>query len=84
MDSTKNIEKYIQDRLKQARFESGLSQTEAADFLKRHQSFVSRSENGSRRVDIIDLIQFGKIYHKPIKYFLPKDLISETSKEESL
>ena len=76
MESTKDIEKYIQERLKQARLESGLSQTEAAKLLKRHQSFVSRSENGTRRVDIIDLIQFGKIYNKPIKYFLPEDLFA--------
>ena len=73
MKSIRDIEKYIQERLKQARLEAGLSQAEAADLLKRHQSFVSRSEHGARRVDIIDLFQFGKIYNKPIKYFLPKD-----------
>ena len=76
MESTKNIEKYIRDRLKQARLESGLTQAETADLLKRHQSFVSRSENGIRRVDIFDLIQFGKIYNKPIMYFLPEDLFA--------
>ena len=57
-------------RLRAARLEAGLTQEEVAGRLGRSQTFVSRSETGERRVDVIELQAFAVIYHKPISYFL--------------
>lgn len=42
--------------LKQVRGESGLKQSELADKLGMHQSYVSRIENGERKVDVVELV----------------------------
>jgi transcriptional regulator with XRE-family HTH domain len=62
--------KVIRERLRQAREQAGMSQADSATLLNKPQWFVSRSETGTRRVDIDELIQFGKIYSKPLRYFL--------------
>jgi len=57
------------ERLKKARLEAGLTQSEAAAKLKKPQSFVSKSEAGERRVDVIELEDFAKAYSRSISYF---------------
>lgn len=56
-------------RLKQARAHAGLTQAEAAAKLRKPQSFVSKSESGERRVDVIELEDFAKVYERPISFF---------------
>jgi transcriptional regulator with XRE-family HTH domain len=56
-------------RLKRARTEAGLTQLEAADQLRKPQSFVSKSESGERRVDVIELESFASVYGQPILFF---------------
>ena len=58
-------------RLKDARQMAGLTQVDAARALRRHQSFVSKCESGERRVDVIELEGFAKLYRKPLSFFLP-------------
>ncbi len=55
--------------LRSARLASGKTQVQVAKLLKKPQSFVSKSESGERRVDVVDLQQFAKIYKKPFSYF---------------
>lgn len=55
--------------LKSARFKSGKTQVQVALILKKPQSFVSKSESGERRVDVIDLKRFAKIYGKSLSFF---------------
>jgi hypothetical protein len=50
---------------------AGLTQVDAARGLRRHQSFVSKCEAGERRVDVIELEAFAKLYRKPLSFFLP-------------
>ena len=58
------------NRLRTARLAAGLTQEEVAERLGKHQSFVSRSETGERRMDVIELQAFAAIYQKPVSYFL--------------
>ncbi|OGN32809.1 MAG: hypothetical protein A3I92_02560 [Candidatus Yanofskybacteria bacterium RIFCSPLOWO2_02_FULL_43_10b] len=62
--------KYIVEQLKRARQEAGLGQIEVAKLLGKTQSHVSKVEAGQRRIDIIALKEFTRIYKKPMDYFL--------------
>jgi transcriptional regulator with XRE-family HTH domain len=46
----------FRELLIQARKDAELTQTELADRLKRPQSFVSKYENGERRLDLIEFL----------------------------
>jgi len=54
------------DRLHEARRQAGLTQVEVAAKLRRPQSFVSKCETGERRVDVVELEQFARLYKKPL------------------
>ena len=58
-------------RLKAAREDSGMTQTEVAKRLRKPQSWVSKSESGERRVDAVELGEFAKAYGKGVRFFLP-------------
>ena len=62
--------KSITEKLKMARGKSGLDQKEVAKKLGRTQSYVSKIETGQRRIDIVQLREFAKIYKKKIDYFI--------------
>lgn len=65
---SKDYKEFLQ-KFKKARREAGLTQVEVAKLLKKPQSFISKCESGERRVDIIDLKRFAKLYKKPLSYF---------------
>ncbi len=56
--------------LRKARKESGLTQVDVAQKLNQPQSYISKCESGERRVDVIELLRFSKIYNKQIEYFI--------------
>lgn len=56
--------------LRTARVEARLTQAEVARALDRPQSFVAKCESGERRVDVIELLDFAKLYRKPLQYFV--------------
>ena len=62
--------KYIVEQLKKARQEAGLEQEQVAKMLKKTQSYISKIESGQRRIDIITLKEFAKIYKKDISFFI--------------
>jgi len=62
--------KKVIERLKKARQESGLKQIEVAEKLGKPQSYISKIEQGERRVDIAELKLIAQIYKKQIDYFL--------------
>jgi len=41
-------------------------------------SFVSKSESGERRVDVIELLAFADVYRVPITDFLPRRSVRKT------
>jgi len=55
-----NEQQCFQDLLKQIRLEAGLKQTELAELLGQSQAFVSKYENGERRLDLLELRQICK------------------------
>lgn len=57
-------------RLKQARLEAGLTQTEVARKLGKPQSFVSKCESGERRLDPLELQKFAELYRKDLMVLL--------------
>ncbi len=57
-------------RLREARFESGLKQKEAAARLGKPQSYISKIERGERRLDVAEIKLFAKIYKKPVSFFV--------------
>lgn len=62
--------KNVTFKLKTARLEAGLTQTQVAIKLKKPQSFVSKIENAERRVDVAELAILARIYQKDISYFV--------------
>lgn len=64
--------RYLMDRMREARTESGMTQSEVAAALDRPTSFVSKCELGERRIDPIDLDKLAELYGKPLEYFLPR------------
>lgn len=50
--------------LRRAREEAQLTQVEVAIRLRKPQSYVSKSEAGERRVDVIELLEFLHVYGK--------------------
>lgn len=58
-------------RLRQARSDSGLTQTQVAAALHRPQSWVSKSERGERRVDVLELHDLAALYRRPLEWFVP-------------
>ena len=58
-------------RLRSARENAQLTQAQVARRLHVPQSFVSKCESGERRVDIVELRDFARIYGKPLTDFLP-------------
>ncbi len=62
--------KKIVERLKVARIESGLGQTEVANKLGKTQSYLSKIESGQRRFDVLQLKEFAKIYKKSLDFFV--------------
>ncbi len=55
--------KRLLDALKSARISADLTQSQAAERLKKPQSFVSKCESGERRIDVIELLEYCHLYN---------------------
>ncbi len=60
-------------RLVEARREAGMTQVQVAAALGKHQSLVSKCENGERRVDALELAAFARVYRRPLGWFLGEE-----------
>lgn len=59
------------ERLREARKLAGLTQSEAAQAFGKPQSFISKCESGERRVDIVEISVFARLYRvKDLSFFL--------------
>lgn len=68
-------------RLKQARLAAGLTQGQAAQRLGKPQSYVSKCESGERRVDVVELAAFARVYGVRLPFFAdrPTTAVAENS-----
>ena len=62
--------KRIVERLKLAREQAKLDQTEVAKRLGKTQSYISKLESGQRRIDLVQLKTISKLYKKPLDFFI--------------
>jgi transcriptional regulator with XRE-family HTH domain len=62
--------KVLVNKLLKARKEAGLTQVHAARLLKKPQSYVSKSEAGEQRLDVLELKRFAAVYKKSLDYFI--------------
>ena len=62
--------KEIINRLKRARIDIGLSQHVVAAKLGKPQSYISKIERGERRIDVVELKAFARLYKKSLDYFV--------------
>lgn len=60
----------IIQKLKKARLDSGLTQKEVAQKLKKPQSYISKVEAGEQRIDILEIKEFSNLYGKKINFFI--------------
>lgn len=60
----------IINRLKATRLKAGLSQQEVANRLDKPQSYISKIESGERRLDVVEIKKFAKIYKKEVGFFV--------------
>ena len=58
------------EKLRSARIERGLTQEEASVAFSRPADFVSSVEDGTRRIDPVELCRFAVLYQKPVTWFL--------------
>lgn len=61
---------YAVAQLRKARREIGYSQKQAAELLGKTQSHISKLESGQRRIDIVLLKMFARIYKKDLSFFI--------------
>jgi len=64
--------KFLVAQLKKARQSAGLDQKDVAELLGKTQSYVSKIESGQRRIDIVQLKEFARVYKKDLDYFIKK------------
>ena len=62
---------FLVGRLRRARVEAKLSQSEVAKVVGLTQPLISRIEAGQRKIDPIELSMLCRIYGKPVRYFVP-------------
>jgi len=51
----------LRELLIEARKDAGLTQVDVADRLGRTQAYISRYENGSRRLDVIEFFEIAEV-----------------------
>lgn len=70
MMSNKYRARLLAGKLRDVRVAAGLSQNQLASRLHKPQSYISRCESGTRRIDIFELQEFARVYRKPLMFFV--------------
>jgi transcriptional regulator with XRE-family HTH domain len=59
-------------RLRAARDKAALTQVQVARRLGKPQSFVSKSESGERRIDVVEAAEFARFYGVRVDDLVPR------------
>lgn len=72
MQKTQHTRKYdrLLKALRAARKASGLTQLEVTERLRTYATYVSKCESGERRIDVIELAEFCRLYGLKLTDFL--------------
>lgn len=72
MQKTQHSRKYqrLLKTLRRARKQAGLTQLDVADKLGTYASYVSKCESGERRIDVVELADFCRLYGLTLTEFL--------------
>ncbi|MBI2639510.1 MAG: helix-turn-helix transcriptional regulator [Candidatus Sungbacteria bacterium] len=62
--------KKVVENLRKARENAGLRQEDVAQKLGKPQSYISKIERGERRVDVVELKAFARLYKKSLDFFV--------------
>lgn len=62
--------KKVVKNLRKAREDAGLRQEDVAQKLGKPQSYISKIERGERRIDVVELKAFARLYKKNLDFFL--------------
>ncbi len=64
MQKSQHTQKYgrLLKALRQAREDAGLTQLDVAERLGVYASYVSKCESGERRIDVVELAEFCRVY----------------------
>lgn len=65
-----NEQEILIRKIKSARLDLGLTQSEASKLFKKSQSYISKVEAGQLQIDLLELKEFARIYKKDINYFI--------------
>jgi len=79
--------KYIKARIKEAREDAKMTQSELAQKLERNQVYFSKLESGGLVPSVIELLGIAQFTKKPVQFFMPLQEESEdilTGKEWQL
>jgi len=79
MQKTQHTRRYerLLTALRAARLRSGLTQMEVAKELGTYASYVSKCESGERRIDVVELADFCRVYGVGLIPFLEGAGLSE-------
>jgi transcriptional regulator with XRE-family HTH domain len=72
MQKSQHTRKYEQllGALRAARKRAGLTQLDVAERLETYASYVSKCESGERRIDVVELAEFCRLYGVKLTDFL--------------
>jgi transcriptional regulator with XRE-family HTH domain len=64
MEKSQHTRRYerLLKALRQARKDAGLTQLDVAARLETYASYVSKCESGERRIDVVELAEFCRVY----------------------
>jgi len=72
-DSDAAERRRLGDKLREARKYLGLKQEEVASYLKIQRTALGAIEDGTRKVEAIELSKLAKLYRQPVGFFTGED-----------
>jgi len=72
-DSDTAERRRLGDKLREARKYLGLKQEEVANYLKIQRTALGAIEDGTRKVEAIELSKLAKLYRQPVGFFTGED-----------